>query len=844
MATFNLDDVIAALASKALSNSKPAAKQELWLAKQLDKLEAKMAKFEAKAAEGKKAVIKVLGLTVATNAKGNTDAAVTFNYDGAAYNSDTSADLAGDLIDAGTPPTPTETPTEVPGSSFALTTAADIIEGTANVDTITATNLTYGAGDIILGGSGTDTLTITATGAVAAATTVAGVENINVNSSGVYAASFDAAGVVAISSTIKVANSVATGSFTVANVGTGATIDASGVTGALTVDNSAAGAASASLSLTLAANSAASQTVVLRGSGAADVATVAATGTVALTTNSTNQIETVNLSGNGAAATYTITGTADTYNLTGTQNVTVSGNMDSFDTKTLTDNSTAGATTLKLTADGGVVGGAVGGDLSKTGADLLDIAFGSAAATFVVKGGQAVKVSTANTGALTFDINDNTTTNTTGSLSVDLGVALHASGLALDATGSTDNITALTLTNSTADQSFTLAAGSLADVTVSGTKALTLSTTSTAKSLNASGLSGVLTVNYDGATDIATVTGGSGADVFAFAPGYANGALTIDGGAGVDKVTVAATERLDGASFSNVEVFQLADNIDASFKASQLSGKNYVFTGVDGGETVTIGVNSGTSKQLDATTIDLSQLSFDANVDLLTIDASDVADTIALGMALTITGSSIADDITANSGADNINGGAGNDTINGGAGNDTIIGGAGADEITGGAGDDTINLATGETSAAIDTVIFEATAVGNGVDTITGFTAGAGGDVLDFSAWMTFDDLETAATTLAVGDVAVIKDSTAYGLSAADLLTALNTGTTGTGAWNATDTGATDEFVFMVAEASGNTYKVYYATATDGDNDTGLFSTLTLVGTVAATGTLHADNFA
>ena len=61
----------------------------------------------------------------------------------------------------------------------------------------------------------------------------------------------------------------------------------------------------------------------------------------------------------------------------------------------------------------------------------------------------------------------------------------------------------------------------------------------------------------------------------------------------------------------------------------------------------------------------------------------------------------------------------GADFLNGGAGNDTITGNAGADTITTGTG--------------IDTIVRNGDATTDGSDTITDFTAGAGGDVIDFS---------------------------------------------------------------------------------------------------------------
>ena len=56
---------------------------------------------------------------------------------------------------------------------------------------------------------------------------------------------------------------------------------------------------------------------------------------------------------------------------------------------------------------------------------------------------------------------------------------------------------------------------------------------------------------------------------------------------------------------------------------------------------------------------------------------------------------------------------------------------SGNDTITAGSGDDTITLSSGN-----DTIIFAATAADNGVDKITEFTAGSGGDVLNFAAFL------------------------------------------------------------------------------------------------------------
>jgi len=67
-----------------------------------------------------------------------------------------------------------------------------------------------------------------------------------------------------------------------------------------------------------------------------------------------------------------------------------------------------------------------------------------------------------------------------------------------------------------------------------------------------------------------------------------------------------------------------------------------------------------------------------------------------------------------------LNGTSGNDSINGLGGDDTLIGGQGNDMLDGGAG--------------ADRYVFQPNGIDNGVDLIqqSGFTPGAGGDILDF----------------------------------------------------------------------------------------------------------------
>jgi hypothetical protein len=106
------------------------------------------------------------------------------------------------------------------------------------------------------------------------------------------------------------------------------------------------------------------------------------------------------------------------------------------------------------------------------------------------------------------------------------------------------------------------------------------------------------------------------------------------------------------------------------------------------------------------------------------------------GITLTISTDDDAS-VTLGDGDDNFNGGNGDETIDAGAGNDTIEGDAGIDTMTGGTGIDTFEIDFG----------------GEGADVITDFTAGAGGDVIDF---LGTSDVANTGTNVVTTSFAVV----------------------------------------------------------------------------------------
>lgn len=193
-----------------------------------------------------------------------------------------------------------------------------------------------------------------------------------------------------------------------------------------------------------------------------------------------------------------------------------------------------------------------------------------------------------------------------------------------------------------------------------------------------------------------TSTGGAGADVFV----YQQGDSYLKAGH-LDIIT-------DFASGTDKFRFHLSGSI--------VDVSTYFVTEGSGGVGATIG-SSYFARTDNAIYMNAGSQSLDTT-NAYVVVIQDGVDVLATDLQFVITGTA---------GADTLTGGADNDTINGGDGNDTIIGGAGADIITGGAGANVIN---GGAGADIYMMASDA------VDTIAsaGFTPGAGGDVLNFTA--------------------------------------------------------------------------------------------------------------
>ena len=179
--------------------------------------------------------------------------------------------------------------------------------------------------------------------------------------------------------------------------------------------------------------------------------------------------------------------------------------------------------------------------------------------------------------------------------------------------------------------------------------------------------------------------------------------------------------------------------------------------------------------------------------------------------------------------------------INGGTGDNVIVASSFGGTITGNSGADIIRLGAGA-----DTVVFGADKTANGVDTITNFTAGAGGDELDFTAFI---------TPLTVGDLNV---TTGQSLSSANNIYQ----TTVSGAIKSKDYGGTDfDLLFndsgkkpftkvitnsnkeVIVVKGDDVTQIYYVSATAGTLTSDMVTLVAVIDNDGSGVALTTDNF-
>ena len=584
------------------------------------------------------------------------------------------------------------------GTKAVSVTQATKAGATIDATTATGTIAVTGAGTVLADTTAT-TVTITALG-----DTTEDAKALTVNaakaSSVTTASGFT--GVVTV-------NAAAATAVTVNGASGGATINAAkaGATGITVAGIDDSGATITTGSYTKAA----AGVISVDGSvGTTDVATISAAGYISLATAATAQVENLNLSGNGAAVTYTLTGTPTKTTLTGTQDVTLVGASSQFTTNTLVDSTTAGTTTVSLTT-------VATGDLSKIAADKIQIAAAAgAAATLTVATGASVEIAkdqaqnltlTGKTASATINVSTGDDTAASGAtidialggnlvfgstktanLDASIGKLTVAGNTDLGATTATLNVTGSKDVNlGTATQGKAIAAGSFAGaLTVTSTGVNTITTGAGADAVTVNNNANVFTVNEGDGNNTLTIT--AAAATSSFSTGAGDDTITINSansivvvaGAGNDTVTIGTGidsdaiivggDGTDTLSFAAGAAKDLSDNTNFNFSGFEkvtLDGFQY-----DVKASVFAGDNAFALTGASAATSVLHVVGTDATT-AYTIDASKVTFASTQNATLKLEGNALADTITGSGKADTIVATAGADVVDGGAGTDTYV---------------------------------------------------------------------------------------------------------------------------------------------------------------------------
>lgn len=536
------------------------------------------------------------------------------------------------------------------GSTIVLTSGLDIVNGTTNTtvtqpatvfttsanDTIVATNATINAGDQINGLGGTDTLRVTATGAVD--TSGASITNVEVVEL-IDAGTFPTANLAGVANLTTVNVTGLNNALAVSGLKSTVATNATGLAGDLTLTYSDAGA-TGSQTTTVGLNAATAGTVSTAGietvnvtsSGAASTVTgVTAAAATALNVNAgvalnlgnvtTAADSTVTVSGAGAVSFENSAGTLKAINAsanTGGVNVTGvvasdlaftggSGNdrisfgttlttADTVDggagrdtiaiaTTDLTDPAASGVLSalntkvtnvevLEFTGASSVISGGTGAT-AFTNSTVDQILFNTAGSDTVnLAGARLYSFGNANNGDATFN---SALGQTTLNLSLIGGTTAAGAAAGVDtltANGASTINIASTGSTTAANTIDSLAVTANSVINITGSQALTISGVTAGSSINGAAATGKLTIA--GSTVADSITGGAANDVLA----GLGGADTIVGGAGNDIIAG------DGAVTQNLPVQAEIQTIDLntiSVAATEtltvtFSGVTYTYT--------------------------------------------------------------------------------------------------------------------------------------------------------------------------------------------------------------------------------------------------------------------------
>jgi hypothetical protein len=662
-------------------------------------------------AAGSSASAKGAKLVEMLNGYANMTADATYGASATSFNAKVEASLVLSQT-AGTKAGAFGTANADKNQTITLTADLETVEGGAANDRFIASyGSTLDSGDSIVGGDGTDTLSISVTGSDVTAETVTilanGIEKITVANTETDTAAditFDLASAGSSVAAVGTYASTAAGDTSFTNVGSIVAIEAAGK-----------GDVSVSYTTGVTSGAADVQSIALNGAGTSSSsrATITSAG-----------IETINLSSNGSSNFVTITDTAlKTLNVTGSKALTVSNTsayLTTVDASAFTGaltvlepastdiTITGGTANDKLRIDGSTIN-ALDNINVGDGVDTLELTaasnVGSAASGAALKGFEQVYGyrSYSDAGAGAGEADDLTISQ----------VISYVSGV------TTVGVTSWSVTDTAGDDedgvatndgvSFTGLSAEVSTLNLSG-----ISFTSTDHDGEDAGgiaFTATATMGIDTQADsINVVLGTTSARAQSQSGGDAeSSSLTVTL---VDYENITLTSQGDTNTITALNVSDLQKLTISASKAltiTDISGEGALFKTIDASAS-SANVNLSGNALGGAGTV-LGGAGND------TLDGSALSDSIGGGSGNdSLTGGTGNDSVYGNAGNDVIDGGTGNDKLYGEDGNDTLVAGSGYDVIEGGSGNDSVSLAITNTSGTLTFADLASTDAINGGD--------------------------------------------------------------------------------------------------------------------------------
>jgi len=515
------------------------------------------------------------------------------------------------------------------GSTFTLTTNADIPNASTGNDTFSGTDTTLTAIDTIDGKGGTDTLVFAGAASYGGGATITSIENISVTSTA--GGAFNMAGITGVQSLTNNAGTVATTAF-----------NSAGSIAALTVRNSGNVATTVQYTEAAVAGTADSQSITVSGAGTATGARH--TINVNSVTANTAGVETVAVTASGTES-FIVLASNDTSltSVTASGSVALDVDMGAALATATTINAsgmTAAFTVGNLAAAAHTITGGSGNDVIAMAATL--------GTTDTVNGGDGTDTLSANAAELA------AMTTTARATVSNIETLMIANDVGNTATAiSASNFGSAVTNVRVADQSDNGAA----NITFNNIVAAASGSSNNFRfdgDLGANG--GTITMNITGATN-----GGTANAVTLDMRGGATTATSTLAFGGVETLTIS-TANATGAKTFNIT--------DAALQSLTVAGvQNVVLNGAALGTAVgtvdATGLTNSAALRVALSTSSISSATINTGAGADVIAATQLADTINSG-----------------SGNDNVQGNAGADVINVGTGTDTITQAAASDSGT------------------------------------------------------------------------------------------------------------------------------------------------------------------